>query len=265
MDFGSILELEQTQIEEDGNSIFLGGSSGGGGNGGNGGSSSDCCIGEGGEEEEESEGGEQEYDEKESSPYLEDTSEHGGTRGSITLSSVPVCYRRVKSRKLVPNGVFMDVQVFQFESKESLKKCPASHKNQERIFVCGDTVGVIMTFDPFTYDDDVWFIVTRHKNGSKRLWRRKWRDLRVKITTVPKLAYEQIGVFEIGVVGEDPKVRNLVSLRDAVCLCIKVGDRTRQNTLWIEMGMFRVWSPLGVDVESFISKYCSEVTVNMKY
>lgn len=247
MSFESVFELKQSRIEDEGNSSGNGSGSG-----------------EGGGEEEEGEG-ERECDEKSASPYLEDTSEHGGTRGSITLSSVPVCYRRVKSRKLVPDGVFMDVQVFQFESKESLKKCPASHKNQERIFVCGDTVGVIMTFDPFTYDDDVWFIVTRHKNGVKRLWRRKWRDLRVKITTVPRLALEQIAVFEIGVVGEDPKVRNLVSLRDAVCLCIKVGDKSRQNTLWIEMGLFRVWSPMGVDVESFISKYCSEVTVNMKY
>lgn len=192
--------------------------------------------------------------------------DHNGTRGSIALSVVPVCYRCVKSRVPVPEGVFMDIQVFQFESGESLKKCPSSHKNQERIFVTGDTVGVIMTFDPFAYDDDVWFIVTRRKNGVKRLWRRKWKDLRTKIASVPSMVCEKVPVFEIGVVGEDPKVRNLASLRDAVCFCIKIGDMSRQNTLWVEMGMFKVWSSTSnAEFESFVTRYCGEVTINMKY
>lgn len=200
-------------------------------------------------------------------PFIKETSEHGGTRGSITLSTVPVCYRRVKNRKVVPDGVFMDVQVFQFHAKGSLKKCPNSMKNQERIFVSGDTVGVIMTFDPFTYDDEVWFIVTRHKNNEKKLWRRNWRDLKEKISTGPgpMLACEKIAVYEIGVVGEDPKLRNVASLRDAMCFCVKIGDCSRQNTLWVEIGMFNVWSSSpDVNVESFVTEYSKEISICMR-
>ena len=158
----------------------------------------------------------------------------------------------------------MDMQVFQFETKTSLKKCPQSHKNQERIFVPGDIIGIIMTFDPFVHEDDVWFIVTKRKNGSKRLWKRKWSDLRTKITVAPTLACEEVPVCEIGTVGEDPKVRHFVCLRDAQCFCVKIGDGSRQNTLWVEIGLFRVWSSAGVDVDEIVFSHYSATSMALK-
>lgn len=159
-------------------------------------------------------------------------------RGSIALSSSPVCYRRVKDKRPAPPSTIMNIAVFQFQAKSSLKKCPGSHKNQERIFVAGDSVGIIMNFDPFTYEGEVWFIVTKFRSGTKRLWRRQWSELRMKLATVPQICVEEVPVCEVGVVGEEAKVAHCLHVHNTECFCVKVGDGSRQNTLWVEVGLF---------------------------
>ena len=159
-------------------------------------------------------------------------------RGSIALSSSPVCYRRVKDKHPAPPCTVMDLQVFQFQAKSSLKKCPDSHKNQERIFVAGDSVGILMNFDPFEYHGEVWFIVTKFRSGTKRLWRRQWAELRGKLATTPQICTEEVPVCEIGTVGEEAKVAHCLHVHSTECFCVKIGDGSRQNTLWVEVGLF---------------------------
>ena len=159
-------------------------------------------------------------------------------RGSIALSSSPVCYRRVKDKRPSPPCTVMDLQVFQFQAKSSLKKCPDSRKNQERIFVAGDSVGILMNFDPFEYQGEVWFIVTKFRSGTKRLWRRQWSELRGKLATTPQICIEEVPVCEVGTVGEEAKVAHCLHVHSTECFCVKIGDGSRQNTLWVEVGLF---------------------------
>lgn len=165
-------------------------------------------------------------------------SENDSPRGSVALSSSPVCYRRVKDKRPAPPSTVMKLGVFQFQAKSSLKKCPESHKNQERIFVAGDSIGIIMNFDPFTYEGEVWFIVTKFRSGTKRLWRRQWSELRMKLDTVPQIAVEEVPVYEVGMVGEEAKVAHCLHVHNTECFCVKIGDGSRQNTLWVEVGLF---------------------------
>lgn len=165
-------------------------------------------------------------------------SENDSPRGSVALSSSPVCYRRVKEKRPAPPSIVMKLNVFQFQAKSSLKKCPESYKNQERIFVAGDNIGIIMNFDPFTYEGEVWFIVTKFRSGSKRLWRRQWSELRMKLDTVPQIVEEEVPVFEVGMVGEEAKVAHCLHVHNTECFCVKIGDGSRQNTLWVEVGLF---------------------------
>ena len=164
--------------------------------------------------------------------------ENDSPRGSIALSSSPVCYRRVKDKRPAPPSTVMRLGVFQFQATTSLKKCPESHKNQERIFVSGDSVGIIMNFDPFSYEGEVWFIVTKSRSGTKRLWRRQWSELRMKLDSVPQIAVEEVPVSEVGVVGEEAKVAHCLHVHNTECFCVKIGDGSRQNTLWVEVGLF---------------------------
>lgn len=159
-------------------------------------------------------------------------------RASIALSSSPVCYRRVKNKRPVPPYTLMNLSVFEFEARSSYRKCPESHKNQERIFVSGDRVGIIMNFDPFTYEGEVWFIVTKNRSGTKRLWRRQWSELRQKLDTVPRIAVEVVPICEVGVVGKEAKVAHCHHVHSTECFCVKIGDGTKANLLWVEVGLF---------------------------
>ena len=84
-------------------------------------------------------------------------------RGRVALVDTPSGYRVIANRIQAPPEVQMEVELFQFTAMQSMKKCPNNSKNQERIYVEGDTVGVVMNFDPFNYTGDVWFVVKKLK------------------------------------------------------------------------------------------------------
>lgn len=167
--------------------------------------------------------------------------EHTDTqrRGRVALSDTPSGYRVITQRVTAPPSVLMEVELFQFTANRSLKKCPNNCKNQERIYVEGDIVGVIMNFDPFTYKGDVWFVVAKpKKQNQRRLWKRSWLELQENFgSNLPAISVGYFEVCELGKVSVAARNGRGVPTRETGCLSIKIDDGIY---LWVEVGMFKI-------------------------
>lgn len=175
-------------------------------------------------------------------------------RGRVALLDTPSGYRVIANRTQAPPEVQMEVELFQFTAMQSMKKCPNNSKNQERIYVEGDTVGVVMNFDPFNYTGEVWFIVTKQKKHNKRrLWRRRWTEIQENFgTNLPSIKTECFDVCELGKVSVQARNGRCVSTRETGCLSIRIDEGI---FLWVEVGMFKLRT---LPQNMYFTKMCME-------
>lgn len=148
------------------------------------------------------------------------------------------CYRQVRDKYHnadIFKGLTFKVQYHQFTSIDHVLKCPDSSKNQERIFVRGDTVNVflppgiadITALD--NCDDCVWFVVAKAKrNFANKLWRRSFKSIRgaLDLSSI-KLIEEFIPIVEYGRVNREPKVKSRPS--DAIDLVSQSQSQSQQS------------------------------------
>lgn len=188
-------------------------------------------------------------------------------REGIALYNLPTCYRQVHRRMELCEALFMNISVFEFEAKSSFRKCPTRTKNQERIFIPGDIVSIIMNFDPFTYAGDVWFVVKKKKTGATKLWKRSWEALKCYLHSSPRIATMRLRVQEVGYVYEDKRahpqgVLEYLGGSGAIpleCAAVVFGtpsdNGVKKNVLWMEVGLFAIENVKGevVDVNEYLS------------
>ena len=155
------------------------------------------------------------------------------------------CYRQVRDKYHnadIFKGLTFKVQYHQFTSIDHVLKCPDSSKNQERIFVRGDTVNVflppgiadITALD--NCDDCVWFVVAKAKrNFANKLWRRSFKSIRgaLDLSSI-KLIEEFIPIVEYGRVNREPKVKSRPS--DAIDLVSQQQQSQSQQSLSSSLG-----------------------------
>lgn len=129
------------------------------------------------------------------------------------------CYRQVRDKyynEEMFKGLQFKIRYHQFTGVDHVLKCPDSSKNQERIFVRGDTVNVF--FPPGVTnlnaldncDDNVWFVVAKAKrNFANKLWRRSFKSIRAALDVRSVRVMEEfIPIVEYGRVNREPKVKS---------------------------------------------------------
>lgn len=197
-------------------------------------------------------------------------------REGIALYSLPTCYRQVHRRMEVCDTLFMAVSVFEFEAKSSFRKCPTRTKNQERIFISGDIVSILMNFDPFAYMGDVWFVVKKRKTGTTKLWKRTWCSIKDYLQSSPRIATMRLRVQEVGYVYEDKRAHppgfwdysaNPATL-PLECAAVSFGGPSdgglKKNLLWVEIGLFGIENAKGesVDINEYLVPKVQESCVS---
>lgn len=180
-------------------------------------------------------------------------------REGIALYNLPTCYRQVHNRMDLCVPLFMNISMFEFEARSSLRKCPTRTKNQERIFIPGDIVSIIMNFDPFKHVGDVWFIVKKRKTGVMKLWKRNWGAIKGYLESCPSITTMRLRVREVGYVYEDKRVHTASSLEcpgggpgfplECVAVCFNgLIPSDKKNSLWVEVGLFNIVDAQGREV-----------------
>lgn len=187
-------------------------------------------------------------------------------REGIALYNLPTCYRQVHRRMELCEPLFMNISVFEFEARSSFRKCPTRTKNQERIFIPGDVVSILMNFDPFTHAGDVWFVVRKKKTGATKLWKRSWAALKCYLQSYPRIATMRLRVQEAGYVYEDkrahpPGALECLGASGALpleCAAVAFGtpgeNGVKKNVLWMEVGLFTIENVKGevVDINEYL-------------
>lgn len=182
-------------------------------------------------------------------------------REGVALYNLPTCYRQVHRRMELCEPLFMAVKVFEFEAKSSFRKCPTRTKNQERIFIPGDIVSVLMNFDPFVHTGDIWFVVKKRKSGALKLWKRSWSVLKEYLQSVPRIATMRLRVVEVGYVYEDKRAhpQGYSGTLPLECAAVVFGTQNdvanKKNILWLEVGLFDIENVKGESV--YINDYVS--------
>lgn len=154
-------------------------------------------------------------------------------RKHVVLLEEPVCTREVFGKApLAPGSVKVRLDFTTYKAKESMRKCPSSTRNQERIFIAGDTVSIPNIYRGCLQDLDsttpLWFLVqkarTRSSIGSNtnatkgtkaQLWKRCWGELArfLEHSTAEKVT-KSFEASEVGMVKPSPKRVN--SAREAL-------------------------------------------------
>lgn len=182
-------------------------------------------------------------------------------REGVALYNLPTCYRQVHRRMELCEPLFMNVKMFEFEAKSSFRKCPTRTKNQERIFIPGDIVSVLMNFDPFVHTGDIWFVVKKRKSGALKLWKRSWSVLKDYLQSVPRIATMRLRVVEVGYVYEDKRAhpQGYSGTLPLECAAVAFGTQNdaanKKNILWLEVGLFDIENVKGESV--YINDYVS--------
>lgn len=160
-------------------------------------------------------------------------------RKHVVLLDEPVCTREVFAKTpLSPGAIVVRLEFAVFRAKESLRKCPSSIRNQERIFVAGDTVSVPRIYKGPVADlapaAPLWFLVQKargsvkqqqqqpqqqqHQQSQQRhqqLWKRSWGELAKSLDMGSARAVTRsFEVLETGMVKPSPKRVN--SAREAL-------------------------------------------------
>lgn len=154
-------------------------------------------------------------------------------RKHVVLLEEPVCTREVFAKTPLASGsVKVRLDFTTYKAKESMRKCPSSTRNQERIFIAGDTVSIPNIYRGRLQDLDsttpLWFLVqkarTRSSVGSNtnatkgtkaQLWKRCWGELArfLEHSTAEKVT-KSFEASEVGMVKPSPKRVN--SAREAL-------------------------------------------------
>lgn len=160
-------------------------------------------------------------------------------RECISMQQKAACYRQINQIQKLPEKIQVDLAVLKFIVKSSLRKCPESKKNQERVFVPGDVVEIITNnVDLNTFDSDIWFFVTKPKKNTHKLWKRNWSEIRKHLSnngfcsTVRKM-----DVFETGVTFEEARIKHFCGGRNVTCYKISVYEGVKP--IWFEIDIFK--------------------------
>ena len=203
-------------------------------------------------------------------------------REGILLRESPACYRQVRERRNPDeiSGSRLKVRCIRFVATSSMMKCPTGEVNQERVFIKGDIVDVLVppTTNLFAYEDDVWIVVTKSKKGPTKLWKRRFSEIKSCVDMyffeIHEASYE---IFELGKVNRNPKIKQSasslaaaaaaaaasssatavpwmpsVSFERGESLCFKVSP-VDGKFLWVEAGLYYVFSADGVDISNWFA------------
>lgn len=158
-------------------------------------------------------------------------------RECVCLASNPACRKQILNKSPLGNAATFRIQLGlrRFEAVARLRKCAEYSKNQERVFIKGDAVDVLMSFDPAAYTGNAWLVVTKKKSGARRLWKKRWPEVRDKLAPGPGITVmQELAVSAVGYVDEDnswPQTHTLG--RATECWCVSVYDDP-QLPLWVD-------------------------------
>ena len=144
------------------------------------------------------------------------------------------CLKVQKNTIFVQTSEVIVLYVLRGTAEKSLCKCKEGSKNTERVFVEGDTVDIVWpainnNSGNVKFPKSVWVVVTKQKNGKKRMWLQALDRVQDKLKDV-KIIQMSVNVIGTGAVKEGKGSTKSVR---CVCVCL---DGTRR--LWIEEGTF---------------------------
>lgn len=212
-------------------------------------------------------------------------------REGILLRDSPACYRQVRDRRN-PDGISgskLKIQCIRFIATSSMMKCPTGEVNQERVFIKGDIVDAFVppTTNLFTYEDDVWIVVTKSKKGPTKLWKRRFSEIKSCVDiNFCEIHESDFKIIELGKVNRNPKIKQpttqvmssssppssspssqmtssssssspsswmpSVSFERGESLCFKVSP-VNNKFLWVEAGLFSVYSADDNDISGLFA------------
>ena len=210
-------------------------------------------------------------------------------REGILLRESPACYRQVRDRRNPEeiSGSKLRVRCIRFIATSSMMKCPTGEVNQERVFIKGDIVDAFVppSTNLFIYEDDVWIVVTKSKKGPTKLWKRRFSEIKSCVDINFYEVHESfLDIIELGKVNRNPKIKQpssnsnssnsslslssnssnssssssssswmpSVSFERGESLCFKVSPVSNKY-LWIEAGLFSVFSAEGHDISTLFT------------
>lgn len=160
-------------------------------------------------------------------------------RECISMQQKAACYRQINKIQKLPEKIQVELVVLKFIVKTSLRKCPESKKNQERVFVPGDIVEVIANnVDLNTLDKDIWFFVTKPKKNTHKLWKRSWSEVRKHLSNNGFCSsIRKVDVFETGVTFEEARIKHFNGGRNVTCYKVSVYEGVKP--IWFEVDIFK--------------------------
>lgn len=159
----------------------------------------------------------------------------GSPRECVATNVFPACRKQISNKHIPSEKIEIPLTFWRFQARSRLRKCAEYSKNQERIFIKNDIVDVLMNFSPEHYDGNVWFLVTKAKNGSKRLWKRKWAELKDKIALTPGSALTATyPVTQVGYVSDDTTWKQYYTTPKTLCYCVCLDPAAPGTEIWVE-------------------------------
>lgn len=159
----------------------------------------------------------------------------GSPRECVATNVFPACRKQISNKQPPSEPIELELTFWRFQARSRLRKCAEYSKNQERIFIKNDFVDVLMNFNPENYDGNVWFLVTKVKNGSKKLWKRKWSELKDKISLAPgAVLTRNYPVVQVGYVSDDTTWKQYYTAPKTLCYCVRLDPTSDATDIWVE-------------------------------
>lgn len=164
-------------------------------------------------------------------------------RECISMQKHAACYRQIGKIQKLPEKIQVDIAIMRFIVKSSLRKCPESKKNQERVFVPGDAIEVITNnIDLNTFDQEIWFFVIKPKKNTQKLWKRSWTEIRKHLSFNGfSSAVRKVDVLETGITFEEARIKHFNGGRNVLCYKVSLYDTVKP--IWFETDVLK--KPIG--------------------